>query len=267
MSMKNGGSKTPLRRAKIQVIQRVSQILRCLEGESLGLSLGQIAKRTDLPRSTVQRIIGTLIDEGFVSPATPQGRVRLGPILMRLAATARTDLTSVAHPYVEALSHELDETVDVAILHGVNIVFVDQVVSPNRRLRAVSRIGAEYPAHSCASGKVILAFADHETVESVVEAGFEKFTKNTLSKPEALFRELDEIRTTGIALDHEEHTEGISAMAATIQDAYGNLAAISVPMPSQRFRERHALCLRSLKDTCRKINSALVGEKDIKIPA
>jgi len=265
--MKNAGSKTPLRRAKIQVIQRVSQILRSLEGDPLGLSLGQIAKRTDIPRSTVQRIIGTLVDEGFVSPATPQGRVRLGPVLMRLAATSRIDLTSVAHPYVEALSRELDETVDVAVLNGVNIMFVDQVISPNRRLRAVSRIGAEYPAHSCASGKAILAFADSVLIQDIVDAGFETFTDKTISKPAALFKELDKIRSDGVALDHEEHTEGISAIAATIQDAYGNLAAISVPMPSQRFRERHDICLNSLKDTCRKINSALLGPQDMNIPA
>jgi len=259
MSMKNAVSKPPSRRGKIQVLQRASQILSCLEGESLGLSLGQIAKRVDLPRSTVQRIIGTLVDEGFVSHDTPQGRVRLGPVLMRLAATARTDLTTIAHPYVEALSRELDETVDVAVLNGSNIMFIDQIVSPNRRLRAVSRIGAEYPAHSCASGKAILAYVNSELVQNIIEAGFEKFTDTTISKADALTKELESIRSAGVAFDHEEHTEGISAMAATIQDAYGNLAAISIPMPSQRFLERHDLCLHSLSDTCRKINSALVG--------
>ncbi len=224
--MSNTLSQAPARRNKIQVIERASLILRCLEGEPQGLSLGQIAERAGLPRSTVQRIISTLDSEGFVSSVSPQGRVRLGPALMRMAATARMDITTVAHPYVESLSLELDETVDVAVLKGVNIIFVDQIVSPNHRLRAVSSIGAQYPAYSCASGKVILAQLDQETVQLVIDGGLKPFTENTITQGNALYRELERIRKEGIAYDHEEHTDGISAVAASIRDAYGNLAAI-----------------------------------------
>ena len=85
--------------SQVQVIARAAAILRALEDEAEGLSLGQIAQRVNLARSTVQRIVAALEAEKFLIAASPNGRVRLGPTILRLAASARTDFVAVARPY------------------------------------------------------------------------------------------------------------------------------------------------------------------------
>ena len=83
-------------KSQVQVIARAAAILRVLEDEMDGLSLGQIAQRVSLARSTVQRIVGALAAEKFLIAASPNGRVRLGPTILRLAASARTDFVAAA---------------------------------------------------------------------------------------------------------------------------------------------------------------------------
>jgi len=78
-------------KSQVQVIARAASILRALEDENAGLSLGQIAQRVSLARSTVQRIVAALENEKLVIAATPNGRVRLGPTILRLAASVRSD--------------------------------------------------------------------------------------------------------------------------------------------------------------------------------
>src|ERR1700688_1979974 len=91
--------------SQVQVIARAAAILRALEDEAAGLSLGQIAQRVNLPRSTVQRIVAALEAEKFLIAASPTGRVRLGPTILRLAASARTDVAAVAPPSLTQLFH------------------------------------------------------------------------------------------------------------------------------------------------------------------
>src|SRR5215472_1262759 len=96
-------------KSQVQVIARAAAILRALEHEVSGLSLGQIAQRVNLARSTVQRIVAALQAEKLVIAASPNGRVRLGPTILRLAASARTDFVAVVRPYLTQLSSELRE--------------------------------------------------------------------------------------------------------------------------------------------------------------
>ena len=89
-------STTPKQR--IQVITRAAKVLRALEGEANGLTLGQIAQRVGLARSTVQRIVDALREEQFVIAASPTAGVRLGPALIRLAASASVNFDQVTRP-------------------------------------------------------------------------------------------------------------------------------------------------------------------------
>ncbi len=91
-------------KSQVQVIARAATILRALEDENAGLSLGQIAQRVNLARSTVQRIVAALETEKLVIAATPNGRVRLGPTILRLAASVRSDFIALARPFLERLS-------------------------------------------------------------------------------------------------------------------------------------------------------------------
>ena len=142
----------------MQVIARAAAILRALENQASGLSLGQIAQRVGLARSTVQRIVAALQAEKLVIAASPNGRVRLGPTIQRLAASVGADFVSVARPFLVKLSKELHETVDLATVRKDHLVFIDQVIGP-QRLRTVSAVGEAFPLYCTANGKAYLARA------------------------------------------------------------------------------------------------------------
>src|SRR3712207_1333368 len=112
-------------RNQVQVIARAGAILRALEHQPTGLSLGEIAKAVGLARSTVQRIVAALEAEKLVIAASPTGRVRLGPAILRLAASVRTDFVTLVRPFLVQLSSELRETVDLAVVKKDHLVFVD----------------------------------------------------------------------------------------------------------------------------------------------
>jgi DNA-binding IclR family transcriptional regulator len=230
--------KPPARQAgnRIQVIARAASILRALEHEAEGLSLGQIAQRVKLARSTVQRIVGALAAEKLLIAASPSGRVRLGPTILRLAASAHSDFVAAARPFLVQLSAELKETVDLAVVRGDHLVFVDQVIG-SHRLRAVSAVGETFPLHCTANGKAYLAELEDEAIEALIGTSFAPRTSRSLTRLDNLLRELKTVRKTGIAIDREEHTQGICAAGVVTRDPLGNVLVISVPVPAHRFYE------------------------------
>ena len=235
-------------RSQVQVIARAAAILRALENENAGLSLGQIAQRVNLARSTVQRIVSALETEKLVIAATPNGRVRLGPTIMRLAASVRSDFIALARPFLERLSEELHETVDLSTVKKDHLVFIDQVIG-SQRLRTVSAVGETFPLYCTANGKAYLAQLSEAAIEALIGRVYEARTPKTLQRLDALLTDLKTARRTGIAYDREEHTLGICAIGVAMRDTLGNAVAISVPVPTQRFPDRHALIAERLLAT------------------
>src|SRR5215472_7509010 len=176
-------------KSQVQVIARAAAILRTLEDQPLGLSLGQIAQRVDLARSTVQRIVAALESENLVIAASPNGRVRLGPTIARLATSVQTDFVSIARPYLIQLSDELRETVDLATVKKDHLVFIDQVIG-SHRLRTVSAVGETFPLHCTANGKAYLAELDEVTIARLIGTKYERRTPNTLTRLADLLRDL-----------------------------------------------------------------------------
>ena len=242
----------------VQVISRAAQILRALEASPEGLSLAQIAARVGLARSTVHRIVQALATERLLVYGSPSGGVRLGPGLASLAAAARRELRHELRPFLVRLSEQLDETVDLAVLEGDRVLFVDQAAVP-RRLAAVSFVGASFPAHCTANGKVLLATLTDERLEQLLPLRLERHTENTVTDRAALLRELRGVREQGFAFDREEHTLGICAVGAVVRDAVGALAAVTTPLPAARFYGREDALARAVTDACAAMSRALTS--------
>lgn len=219
----------------IQVIARAANILRALEGEPDGLSLREIADRVKLARSTVQRIVGSLVSEQLLIAATPNARVKLGPTLIRLAASASLDVGELLKPYMQDLSRLVEETVDLSILKGKRAVFINQITARNRRLQAVSHIGDAFPLHCTANGKALLATLTEPELEKYLKSELEIFTPNTITSVVQLISELGSFKQNLIAFDREEHTEGICAVGTSFADPFGHAVALSIPIPAHRF--------------------------------
>jgi DNA-binding IclR family transcriptional regulator len=226
-------------KSQVQVIARAATILRALEDESGGLSLGQIAQRVNLARSTVQRIVAALECEKLVIAATPNGRVRLGPAILRLAASVRSDFIAMARPFLEKLSAELHETVDLSVVKKDHLVFIDQVIG-SQRLRTVASVGETFPLYCTANGKAYLAQLSDQAIEKLIGRSYEQRTPNTRTRIDALLADLAAVRRSGVAYDREEHTLGISAAGVALRDPLGNSVAISVPVPAQRFANQES---------------------------
>ncbi|MBX9456853.1 MAG: IclR family transcriptional regulator [Rhizobium sp.] len=234
-------------RSGIQVIARAASILRALKNENDGLSLGQIAERVDLPRSTVQRIVGALQSEQFVIAASPDRGIRLGPQLAALAEAAKIDMTEKLRPFLTDLAKRTRETVDLAVLRGKRLVFIDQIPGTHR-LRTVSQVGETFPLTDTANGKACLAKLGEKERSAV-------FANEDVSGEHVnvLLDELERVRETGLAFDRDEHTDGISAVGAAFFDRQGDLYAISLPTPSSRFKLQEGKLAEHLLQTLKQI--------------
>jgi DNA-binding IclR family transcriptional regulator len=244
------------RRNSIQVIERAARILRALEGEGEGLSLGQIAQRVGLARSTVQRIVDALSAEHFLMAATPTSGVRLGPALIRLGASASVEFDQITRPIIMEFSQEVGETVDLSVLKGNSAVFTDQVQG-RHRLRAVSAIGETFPLYCTANGKALLAIVSEDKLERLLRSPMPRMTPKTITKPAQLREQLEVTRRTGIAFDLEEHTEGISAVGTAFIDPLGRAVALSIPAPSSRFERQKAVLGKRILAVRKRITDAL----------
>lgn len=244
----------------IQVIARAAEMLRLLQAHPGGLSQAEIGDGLGMARSTVSRILNALDCEGLVAARGARGRYRLGPEIARMAASARASVVLELHPYLEELSRELGETVDLSILDGDRATFVDQVVSPHR-LRAISAVGESFPLHCCANGKAMLAALSPAERDRVTPSRLVRLTPHTITTPAALRDELDRIQSDGVAYDREEQTEGICAVGAVLAGAPERMVAVSVPVPAQRFYGREAELARALLAWVHRVDAA-VGKVD-----
>lgn len=224
------------RRRGVQAIARASAVLQALGQAPHGLALGELAAVVELPKSTVHRLVAALAEEDLVAQ-DGRGRVYIGGGITRLAGAGREALADRLRPALSELRRRLDETVDLAVLDGAGVRFLDQLPAPHR-LRAASAVGEVFPLYCTANGKALLAAMPEEQVLALLPARLPQLTPHTIASRGELQAELAQIREAGVAFDREEHTEGISAAGAAISDGAGPVAAISVPVPTQRFAGR-----------------------------
>jgi DNA-binding IclR family transcriptional regulator len=241
----------------VQVIRRAAEVLRALDGQHQGLTPSELAERLGLARSTVHRIVSALDDEGLVATVRP-GRYRVGPELIRLGSSQRGEVRSIVRPFLERLSAEVSETVDLAVLIQDHVSFIDQVAAPHR-LRAVSVVGATFPAHCTANGKALLAELSDDHLRALVPARLPRLTPNTKATRAELMDELGRIRDTGVAFDDEEHTLGICAVGAVVRDEFAAVAAITIPLPTQRYKGNEEALVAALRGTCDRVTETLGG--------
>ncbi|MDE1169028.1 MAG: IclR family transcriptional regulator C-terminal domain-containing protein [Pseudomonas sp.] len=242
-------------RSGIQVISRAAAILRCLESEPAGLSLGAIAKRIELPRSTVQRLVDALALEQLLE-VRGAGGVRLGPALMRLAAHSHVDFSQMARPYLEDLSRRSGETAVLYYGGGSDLLILHSVVS-TQELRVAPSTGNFLRVFASSGGKVLLARQSNEAVAQLLEGLVEPLTPNTLTLPQ-LLQELQQVRAEGFAYDREEHMVGVGAVATglyTEQGAY----AISLVGPAWRIKAQHEFIKQALGECRDALASAVNG--------
>ncbi|TFY88284.1 IclR family transcriptional regulator [Pseudomonas kairouanensis] len=237
-----------------QVIARAASVLKALENQRSGLTLSQISKASGLPRTTVHRLVTALEAQQFVMSGSDG--VRLGPALVRLAASAHTDIISIARPFIEALGRTTRETVDLCVYRGHHSVLVDQYPS-DRELRVVSALGTAFPIHCTAHGKAILAELPLDLLDSLLERRLDQRATNTIYDKDRLLEELAAIRDRGYAIDEQEHAEGVYGISVFLRTGLSDHYAIAVAVPQLRYDREADQILHALRKCKAEIESIL----------
>jgi DNA-binding IclR family transcriptional regulator len=239
----------------IQVLSRAAAILRILRDSQTGMSLGQIALKSGLPRSTVQRITSALVDERFVM-TDPEGRgLRLGPELNAFAGATQYNMVEHCRLFLTELTQKTGETADLSVMRGIGMTFLDQVPGTHR-LTTLSKVDEVFPLTSTANGRSCLAELPNDEASAFIEA---EWVRNGITGDlNALLSRLDQIREVGLAYDLDEHSAGISAIGFAFRDWIGTLHAISVPLPSTRFLEMKETIETALLETKKDVINLIV---------
>ncbi|MBO1360109.1 IclR family transcriptional regulator [Acetobacter sacchari] len=218
----------------MRLISRAAAILRALADHGDGLSLGQIATETGLVRATVQRIVGALEVEGFVTtnPLTPG--VSLGAELARIAGSAHRDVIGMCRPHMKILNKHVNDTIDLTILQGSTAVVVEQIHAPHT-LKVVTHVGTPLPLHCTASGKAHLSRLSVEQCKTLLTMPLRNYTSQTLSDANAVIASLHSAPEDLIFRDVEEYSEGVCAIAAPIRGIITGNYALSILQTRQRY--------------------------------
>jgi len=220
----------------VQVLDRACDILEMISLEKDGLGVTEIGNRLSLHKSTVHRILSSLAERGYVENSQNKGIYKIGLKLIEISSVYLNsiELKTEARPYLWELMTELNQPTHLAILDGIDAVYIDKVDVMNN-IRLYSQIGRRIPAYCSALGKCLLSGLSDGELENVIHRiNFEKITEHTIRNPEELLMQIRAVKTAGWAVDDEEHDTGIRCIAAPVFDYRGKvIAAVSVAGSSQ----------------------------------
>jgi IclR family transcriptional regulator, acetate operon repressor len=221
----------------VQSVDRAAAILEILarEGEA---GVTEIARELGVHKSTASRLLAALDRRELVAQDTARGKFRLGVGLLRLAGAAGRglDLTQESRPVCRALALEVGETVNLAILSGRDALYLDQVAGP-AALSPHNWAGQRIPLHATSDGKILLACLPAAEILEHLVPPLERFTEHTVTALPEFARLLAQTRERGYATAVDELEEGLTAVAAPVRNADGDvIASVSASGPSFRIQ-------------------------------
>ena len=222
----------------VQSVDRAVSILEMLahDGES---GVTKIAEELGVHKSTAFRLIAALERRGLVEQNEDRGKYRLGVGILRLAGatTARLDVVQEARPLARALATETGETVNIAVLSEGSALYLDQIAGGSS-LQPHNWVGQRIPLHATANGKVLLSGLSAVQITTEVGQRFRSYTPTTITSLKKLLVDIDHVREHGYAVVVDELEMGLTAVAAPLRNAHGDvIASLSVSGPTFRFDE------------------------------
>lgn len=221
----------------VPAVDRAIRVLELLSAAPHGMSLAQLAAQTEVPKSTMFRILHTLHQHSIIVEDTERKLFSLGMKVLGWgnAALARIDLKTIAHPFLVRLAHETRESFYLALLDHDEVILVDHVDTPEI-WKMVTRLGHRSPFHCTATGLVLAADMTDEAVDAMIERhGLKKFTARTITSASKLKKRLREVQRLGYAIVDGEYKPELCAVAVPIRDHTGKVvASLMTAIPSDR---------------------------------
>jgi IclR family KDG regulon transcriptional repressor len=233
--------------------------LLCFSREEPTRSLTQISESVHMSKTTVHRLLTTLENKRFITRDKVTGLYRLGFRFIEMASLVLQDveLHRWAYPYLQRLSTEFSETVDLSILDGGQVIYLEVIESP-QRVKIAAAVGQRLPACFTASGKALLAYLPEEQVRKIIAENVADSSNHTSVSMSEMLADLQATAERGYAVSEQEYEEEINAVAVPIFDADKHpIASIAIVGPSYRLTNER---LPLLGDALRKMSQVISSE-------
>jgi DNA-binding IclR family transcriptional regulator len=247
---------------RIKSLEKALNLLIVLSKSKSALSLDELTRQTELKKTSCFRLLQTMKKLNFVEQDPGSKDYYLGSRNISIGAAALNGLSlrRTALPFMQSLQRETKETVNLAILEGTEVVFVERLESEHI-LSTHHKIGDRLPVHCTCMGKSILAFLPESKLEDVLrEIRFTRRTPHTIASQEAFRKELKDVRDRGLAVNIEELEQGLCAVACAVRNYSGEaVASINIAFPVIRHDPEQAIKTFAprLKQACMEISKSL----------
>jgi DNA-binding IclR family transcriptional regulator len=221
----------------VQSVDRALAVLEILARDGHA-GVSEIAEEMGVHKSTVSRLLGSLVNREMVHQNSERGKYQLGFGILRLASyiPGRLSLVREARPVLESLAKEYKETVNLAVLRSNYAVNVDQAMGPST-LATYDWVGSLTPLHATSSGKILLAALSAEDRDRILkETGLAARTPRTIIQRDKLENQLLDVSRNGYAVVREEFEIGLNSMAVPVYNHVGSvIGSVSISGPAFRF--------------------------------
>jgi DNA-binding IclR family transcriptional regulator len=224
---------------RVQSIDRAVAILDCFSEEKKELKLSEISERLGLNKSTVHGIISTLKYHGFISQDEETQKYKLGIRFVQFGDLVinSMNIRNAAVPVIDAVCEKIEETVHVAMLDGLDVVWIEKREC-TKSIKTSTKIGARLPAYTTADGKIIICYQNKDKIKNYLPKRISQYTNNTITNKGEFIKKLEEMKKNGYAIDNEEYVEGLKCVAAPIFDHDGKVRfSLSTTGPAFRMNE------------------------------
>lgn len=233
------------------VLNRLIRMLEFIAESGRPVSVSELVRSLEIPKPSAHRICRILESMGILLRDPVAKGLLVGPRLSNLAmnATLASGNASVRRSILRSVTEKTGETCSLTILDGDELLFIDRVESESP-LRLQLFPGSHVPLHCTSGGKLFLAFLPPEKRKRFLSASpLKRYTEHTITKPEALKRDLDKVKAQLLGTDDEEYVHGLIAIAVPVFDLKGRLcSALSINAPAARYSikeiQRHVETLR-----------------------
>jgi DNA-binding IclR family transcriptional regulator len=242
----------------IQSLKKASEILNVFIDDNKAYGITDFARALSLPKPTVQSLVQTLEEIGYLEKDPMTSKYTLGPLLFQLGMKYATnmDLAAVARVWMEKLCAQYREAAHVGILVGGKVVVVMRV-EPDNKFMTFPQAGSVIPFHSSAIGKVLFAHMDPARRDEILaECGFEKLTECTVGSREEFLSHLEKVKRDGVAFDDQESVTGLACIGAPIFNNRGQaVAAFSITGNAYNVQKNREEMIHAVKYVSHQISS------------
>jgi len=242
-------------------------VLSALSESSIPLSLTELSRLIPQSLSSLQRITFTLQQLGYLIKDLETKKYNLGQqaISLGFSIIKNFELKQIASPFLKSASEEIGETVNLAILDGLEIIYVERVKT-QQILNINLEVGSRLPAFCTAMGKAMLAFLPEDQLENILrKIEFKSIATKALKNEQRLRRDLKKVRDKGFAVNNQELADGLRSVAAPVRNYKGEvIAAVNIAVPTIRvsLENLETVLAEKVKEIAGNISSAIGYKQD-----